>query len=484
MIAEQARRTPAGQWVRVMGGWSLHQFAEARLPTPAELTAAAPDVPVFVLYLYSRALLNAAGARAASLTRDGAATSAEAGGRYEITPEGGAILYAEPSNATLNRIVGELPELGAAEANVSARHFYRELARFGLTSAIDLGGGGHPYPQGYAATRALADAGEMPLRIANFLPPQEPGRELQIVRGHTADHALNVGMAERLRRGFTIEGTGEALALSAYDFENFMAPRPSLDDRPGWDADLAPIVAHLLAERWPIRVHATYDETIRRMLDVFETVDAAERDAGRSGFAGLRWAIEHAETIRPDTIARVAALGGGIAVQDRMAFAGEHFAERYGTRAAAEAPPLADIVAAGVPLGLGTDGTRAASYNPWVSIAWAVTGRTVGGAALMAPRHRRARLEALALYTVGSAWFSGDEARKGRLAPGQYADLAVLDRDVLAVPEDEIAGTASVLTMTGGRATWASEDLVDLAPTLPAIRPAWSPVAAFGGYRG
>lgn len=83
-IAEQARRTPAGQWVRVVGGWSLHQFAEARLPTPAELTAAAPDVPVSVLCLYSRAFLNAAGARAAGLTRDGAAASAEAGGRYEI----------------------------------------------------------------------------------------------------------------------------------------------------------------------------------------------------------------------------------------------------------------------------------------------------------------------------------------------------------------------------------------------------------------
>ena len=219
------------------------------------------------------------------------------------------------------------------------------------------------------------------------------------------------------------------------------------------------------------------------MLDVFEAAHAAERDAGRPGFEGLRWAVEHAETIRPESIARVAALGGGIAVQDRMAFAGEVFAERYGEKAAAEAPPLADIVAAGVPTGLGTDGTRVASYHPWTAFAWAVTGRTVGGAALMAPRHRRTRLEALALHTVGSAWFSGDETRKGRLMPGRYADLAVLDRDVLTVPDDEIAETRSVMTVVGGRTTWADGPFAELDPTPPPIAPDWSPVAAFGGYQ-
>ncbi len=482
MVREQAARTPPGEWVRVMGGWSRHQFEERRLPTPAELTEVAPDTPVFVLYLYSRAFLNAAGARAAGLTREGAEESRDTPGRYEITEDGGAILYADPSSATMNRVIAELPGLDAAAERASARHFYHELARFGLTSAGDLAGGGHTYPQGYAATLAMAEAGEMAMRVSNFLPPQERGRELEILEGYTERYALNMNMALHLEHGFTIEGAGEAIDLSFYDFENFMAERPALP-RASADGQLQAIARHLLRERWPIRVHATYDETIRRMMDVFEAAHAAEQDAGRAGFAGIRWAVEHAETVRPDTIARIAALGGGIAVQDRMAFAGEDFVERYGEAAAADAPPLADIIAAGVPLGLGTDGTRVASYNPWVALHWAITGRTVGGAALMAPRHRRSRIKALSLFTVGSAWFSGDEARKGRLAPGQYADLAVLNRDYLTVPEDEIAATESLLTMVGGRTTYATDLFANMAPDLPAIRPDWSPVAAFGGYQ-
>ena len=483
MVAEQAARTPPGQWLRVMGGWSRDQFAERRLPTPADLTEAAPATPVFVLYLYSRGFLNAAGVRALGLTPDNVGEKAMPGARYELTDDGGAIVHAEPSAMLINTVIGSMPQPTPEEERSSAPHFYRELARFGLTSAIDLGGGGHAYPENYVATRRMAESGEMPIRITNFLPPQVPGEELEIVRRFTGEYAVNFNMAERLRHGFEIGGMGEALAVSAYDFENFMAPRPSLDDRPGWRDDLAPILRHLLEARWPIRVHATYDETIRRIMDVFETAHAEEVNAGRAGLHGIRWAIEHAETIRPETIARVAALGGGVALQDRMAFAGEVFAERYGEEAAADAPPIADLVAAGVPIALGTDGTRVASYNPWVALAWAVTGRTVGGAPLMAERHRRSRLEALQLYTTAAAWFSGEEGLKGRIAPGQFADLAVLDRDYLAVPDGEIASIESLLTICGGRTTHAAGPFDGLAPELPAIMPEWSPVRAFGGYR-
>ena len=481
MIAEQAARTPPGEWVRVIGGWSPWQFEEQRFPTPAELTEAAPDTPVFVLYLYSQGYLNAAGVRALDITPE---TETPPGTRYELTPDGGAVLHAEPNPNLLYQTIGALPGMKLAGQATSTRHFYRELARFGLTSVIDAGGGGHTFPADYAGTQELAREGALPIRLSSYLFPQRAGEELLEFEEWTADYARNVNLAHRLEHGFVVEGGGEFLTWSAGDFENFMAPRSSLTDRAGYDDELMAVVRHLLQASWPIRIHATYDESIRLILDVFEEAHRLEREAGRPGFSGVRWAVNHAETATPETLARIRTLGGGVAVQGRMAYAGELFAERYGSEAASSAPPLADIVANGLPLGLGTDATRVASYNPWTAYDYFTTGRTEGGTRLLSERHRRCREEALMLFTVGAAWFSGEEALKGRLAPGQYADLAVLDRDPLAVSEEKVAGTQSLLTITGGQVTHAAGPYDGMAPELPPITPDRSPVRHHGGWQG
>jgi hypothetical protein len=176
-------------------------------------------------------------------------------------------------------------------------------------------------------------------------------------------------------------------------------------------------------------------------------------------------------------------MGGGVAVQDRMAFAGEIFAERYGEEAAAAAPPLRHLIDAGIPLGAGTDATRVSSHNPWISIYWLVTGKTVGGTQLAARENRLTRDEALRLYTVGSAWFSGDEDRKGRIAPGQLADFAILSADYPTVPEEQIKEIEAALTVVGGKVVYATESFADFAPPpLPPVQPDWSPVSRFGGY--
>ncbi|MGE0719728.1 MAG: amidohydrolase family protein, partial [Alphaproteobacteria bacterium] len=229
---------------------------------------------------------------------------------------------------------------------------------------------------------------------------------------------------------------------------------------------------------WPFRLHATYDESIGRALDVFERVD---RDVP---FAGLRFTIDHAETVGPRNIARIAALGGGIAVQHRMAYQGEHFVARYGAAAAEATPPVARMLEMGVPVGAGTDATRVASYNPWVALHWLTSGRTVGGLQLYPERNRLDRETALGLWTKGSAWFSGEEASKGAIAAGEYADLAVLSDDYLSVPSDAIPAITAVLTMVGGRIVHGAGDFADLAPALPPPSPDWSPVAAYGGWQG
>jgi hypothetical protein len=96
-------------------------------------------------------------------------------------------------------------------------------------------------------------------------------------------------------------------------------------------------------------------------------------------FNGLHWFFDHCETISDRNIERIRALGGGIAVQNRMAFQGEYFVDRYGAKQAQRTPPIRRMLELGVPVGAGTDATRVSSYNPFVSLYWLITGKTVGG---------------------------------------------------------------------------------------------------------
>jgi Amidohydrolase family len=133
-------------------------------------------------------------------------------------------------------------------------------------------------------------------------------------------------------------------------------------------------------------------------------------------------------------------------------------------------------------VGAGTDATRVATYNPFVSLYWLVTGKTVGGLTMYGDENRLDRMEALRLWTVGSSWFSTEQGTKGSIVADQLADLAVLSGDYFSVPEDEIKNLESVLTIVGGKPVYAAEEFRDLAPPLPPVLPQWSPVVAYGGY--
>lgn len=212
-------------------------------------------------------------------------------------------------------------------------------------------------------------------------------------------------------------------------------------------------------------------------LGVFERVNR------EVPFNGLRWFFDHAETISEKSIERTRALGGGIAIQHRMAYQGEYFIRRFGRTAAQAVPPLQKMLAAGLPVGAGTDGTRVASYHPWTCLHWLTTGQTVGGTQVTTPENLLTREQALRLYTQGSAWFSGEAERKGTLADGQFADLAVLGDDYLTCPADRIRRIESVLTVCDGRIVHAAGEFVSHNPPLPPVSPDWSPVEKFGGYR-
>ncbi|MDF9762202.1 putative amidohydrolase YtcJ [Peribacillus simplex] len=466
MLREQARRTPAPQWVRVVGGWSEFQFKERRMPTLEEINAVSEDTPVFVLHLYDRALVNRAGLRALGYTKD---TPDPPGCLIQRDKRGNptGLLIANPNASILYSSLGRAPVLNIDDQINSTRHFMRELNRLGITSAIDAGGGFQNYPDDYKVVEHLAEKDQLTLRIAYNLFTQNQNHEYE----DFASWAKIVSPGQGNDK-YKMNGAGEMLVFSAADFEKFQMPRPDLATV--MEDDLKKVISLLVENRWPFRLHATYDESITRFLNVFEEVNR------EIPFNGLRWWFDHAETISDRSMERVKALNGGIAIQDRMAFQGEYFVDLYGKEAAKHTPPIYRMLDLGIPVGAGSDATRVSSYNPWVALYWMVAGKTIGGLSIYNEKNKLDRKVALELYSKGSAWFSGDEDKKGTLAVGQFADIAVLSADYFTVPEEKIKDLESLLTIMGGQVVYGNDEFKNLSPELPPASPDWSPTGVYG----
>jgi predicted amidohydrolase YtcJ len=379
------------------------------------------------------------------------------------------LLLAKPNAMILYATLAKGPKLPLEHQINSTRHFMRELNRLGVTSCIDAGGGFQNFPDDYQVVDELHRRGELTVRIAYNLFTQKPREEKLDFARWMKMTAPGAGSDF-----YRCNGAGEMLVFSAADFEDFVEPRPDLP--PEMEGELKEVIGLLAMNRWPFRLHATYDESIGRFLSVLEAV---HREVP---IDQLGWFFDHAETISDGNIERVKKLGGGIAVQHRMAFQGEYFVERYGARAAERTPPIRRMLEMGVPVGAGTDATRVASYNPFAALYWLVSGKTCGGLPLYPQHNRLSREEALRLYTVGSAGFSAEGERKGRLAAGQMADLAVLSADYFSIPEIEIKALESVLTIVGGKPVYGAGEFRRLDPPNLPVLPEWSPIARFGGY--
>ena len=467
-LAEQAKRTPPGQWVRVVGGWSFNQFAEQRHPTIDEINKATGDVPAYVLHLYDYAIINKAGLKQLGFDK----TSKDTFPRGRIirdahgNPNG--MFIAVPSAVILYSLLNMLPKLDEDEAYLSSQHFMKEMNRFGVTSFLDAGGGFLNYPDDYGVIRKLHAEGKMTTRIGFNLFAQKAGKELEDFERWTEAFSPDEGDAM-----LKINGAGEMLRAAAYDFEDFILPR--LDFGPTMEDELFEVVDLLARKRWPFRFHATYDESATRILNVLEMVNRAYP------LNGLNWIFDHGETLKERNIERIATMGGGISVQNRIAFQEVQFLDRYGSEAANDAPPLKKIMEMGVPLGNGTDATRVSSYNPWQSIHWTVSGKGMGGMTLIGEKNRLDRHTALKLYT-DNAWFSREEDTKGRIEPGLLADFTILSDDYFTIEEDEIRDLESVLTVLDGKVVYGTGPFKNIAPKdLPELSE-WTPVKHYGGF--
>jgi hypothetical protein len=475
MLSEQARRTPAGQWVRVVGGWNAYQFEEKRLPTLDEINAATGDVPTFILHLYGHAYLNHAGLKALNI--DGK-TPNPPGGLIakDINGSPTGLLVAEPNAFLLYSTLAKLPELSDDEKINSTKSFMRELNRFGITAVMDAGGGFQNYPDDYGISNQLCESNELTVRLPYYLFAQKAGKEFDDYSRWISSVEIGQGCDDHKHATeYHVQGGGENLVMSAADFENFDQPRPELS--PAMEGELKKVLTLLVKNKWPFRIHATYDESITRFLNVIEEVNLD------NPLNGLLWFFDHAETVSEKNLHRIKALGGGIAVQYRMAFQGESFIKRYGKQAAEQAPPVKRMLELGIPVGMGSDGTRVSSYNPFIGLYWLTTGKTIGGTTHISKNNLLDRTTALKLYTQGSAQLIRMENDRGAIKEGYLADFALLSDDYLKVDDAQILKLESLLTILNGEVVYGAGEYIGLDKNRIDIIPNWSPVKYYGGYQ-
>lgn len=486
MLREQAQRTPAGQWVRVVGGWNAYQFEEKRLPTLQEINEATGQVPAFVLHLYGHAYLNRAGLKGLNITAD---TPSPKGALIQKDEKGEptGLLVAEPNAFLLYSTLAKLPELSQEEKLNSTKLYMGELNRLGITSIMDAGGGFQNYPDDYGITDLLNKRNELTVRLPFYLFAQKAGTELSDytkwiteveIGGYCEASAERKAVKNFGKWGsveYFVQGGGENLVATAADFENFDQPRPDLP--PAMEAQLKAVISTLVKNRWPFRLHATYDESITRFLNVIEEVNA------ETPLNGLLWFFDHAETISAANLQRVKKLGGSIAIQHRMAYQGESFIKRYGKKAAEFTPPVKQMIDMGITVGMGSDGTRVSSYNPWIGLYWLTTGKTVGGLKHMADANLVERETALALFTKGNAKLVNLHHDRGMIKEGYLADFILLSEDYFTVDAEKIPGITSLLTVLGGKIVYGDGGFKAHAPALPRALPEWSPVNFYGGYQ-
>lgn len=477
MLREQAKRTPEGQWVKAIGGWSPYQFEEKRFPTLKELQAAVPNRPLIVQYAYNRAFLNKQAMDALGVGTD--KFPALPGTEFEKDRRGKPTGVVHGYTFTFIAMETMVPQLTFDEEVSSLVHTIHGLNRFGVTSVIDAGNRGYPLAE--PRVKVLSRENRLNVRMPFMDMQFGDGRPLNMVDAQieaitkTAPVSPGENLHPALEHGHVYKGAGEVLQLEVHDHENF--DRPAVIIEPAKMRQLVDeSVVKLVQRRIPFRLHISYNENITPFLDALEKMNE------RLPLDGLRWGIEHAETISPENIARVKRLGGGVALDPKMALHGDGFIKTHGLEQALQTPRLRQIVDSGVPVAMTTDAFRAATFNPWVGISWMVSGKSVSGSEVLAKNNRLSRSEALQLFTNGAAWFMNTEAEMGRIAPGHLADFALLDRDYFTIPEEQIKSVSSVLTVMDGRIVYGAETYRDMTPALPEVLPVWSPIKHFGGY--
>jgi predicted amidohydrolase YtcJ len=431
-ISAAAGRAAPGQWIRAVGGWHPCQFAEARLPTRDELDKAAGDHPVYVQALYEVAVLNSAAIRASGLDKVAGDLPR---GRVERDPDSGAPTGQVHGMGAFAFVLDAAGSPGRDDQRRSTASMIADLHASGLTGIVDPGGFSM-VPESYDPLYDLWRSGELTMRMRLFLSAGHAGQEYDEVDAWLR-HAQTRFGDEMLQ----VTGAGEVIHFGCHDFEGQESFTVSDESA----AELLRIVRRVAERGWPLHIHAVLDSSADRILDCWESVHR------EIPVAGLRFSIAHADRISQPNLSRLRALGAGVVLDDRQVFKAATSATAWGEDVMQRVPPVGDIISAGIPVAASTDSTRASSYSPWLALWWLTNGTSLDGVRRRGPGQVTTRAQALEWYTAGSAWLSFEEGDRGHLRPGARADLAVLSDDYFTVPDDQIRGISSELTVVGGR---------------------------------
>jgi len=424
-IREAAHTMKPGAWLIVAGGWTVPQFKENRRPTQA-------DNPVYVQLGYGWAMLTP---KALDTLHIANGADLPPGGKLERDAGGKPTGGVSGGQNTIIALFDRLPTPTFDEQVAGTKKFFRELNRLGITGVVDPGGN-NMTPDSYQALFKVWRERQLTVRIAYALCGITPGKEFEELKDLT--QLLPMSFGDRMLR---FNGIGERITW-AMNNNN----KPTQAEKEKYYE-----IARWAAERgMSLTMHWPRDDSVGQLLDIFERVN---RDVP---ITNLRWSIAHLNDASPASLRRMKALGVGWTVQDAMYFTGEQFQKQEGVAAARRVPPVETAKEIGVAVGAGTDAHRVASYNPFTALQWFLDGKTVSGVAIRGPEETPSRAEALRLYTLGSAWFSHDDDQRGSLEPGKLADLAVLSKDYMTAPVDEVGGIESLLTMVGGKIVYAA----------------------------
>ena len=415
-IQQASQTMKPGAWLIVAGGWTAGQFAEKRRPTQADLMAAAPNNPVYVQLGYEWVVMTPAGLKALNINSDAdlprpGKLERDANGNPTGAIDGGG------GNGVAIALFDRLPHPTFDEQVAGTKKFFRELNRLGLTGIGDPGGN-NVNPEDYQPIFQVWRQNQLTLRVAYSLCGPTPGKEFEELKSLT--QLLPQGFGDDMLK---FNGLGERITWGMNDN----------DKATGDDKEKYYQIVRWAAQRgMPVTMHWPKDETADTLLSIYERVNR------EFPITDLRWSVAHLMNASPQNLRRMKAMGVGWTLQRPNAGSVENAKEL------------------GVMMGAGTDAHRVASYNPFTALQWSLVDSKNTGGVQRGPEQSPTRADALHAYTIGSAWFSHDEDKRGSLEAGKLADLAVLTKDYMTVPADQIGSIESLLTMVGGKIVYAA----------------------------